>query len=72
MEKIYVPIGEEFVAPDKHTYKAERAARVFDCRGCAFLRIHKLCHRYSCFPEFREDHTAVIFVSCEKESQKGE
>lgn len=72
MEKIYIPIGETFLASDGHTYKAVRSDVAGSCRGCAFFRFGILCHRYSCMKEYRKDRTDVHFVECVEETKKGE
>lgn len=72
MEKVYIPIGETFVAPDGQMYKAVNSGCAFTCRGCAFYRIAELCHRYSCMGGYRKDHMAVHFVEYKEETKKGE
>lgn len=62
----FEPIGKEFVAPDGHTYKAERAA-LRGCIDCAF-RETRLCNLYACMTLRREDHASVIFKRCENKN----
>lgn len=72
MEKIDIPVGETFMAPDKIKYKVVNDGCVWTCRGCAFMGSHELCHRFSCISRYRKDRKTVHFVECKEETKKGE